>query len=348
METSGGIEFLRCSVFRPNKDTMCLTRLKKQKAWAAILLLLILPHSLFAQEPTSEKPKNVPTRYFSLSIHYAPDAPTIPAWMISPALAPSPPQASEKFTLRSVSRDFLKDAGEIWSYPAHIKTRDILPIAGLAVLTGVLIANDEAIYRAFRDYRDSHAWVSAVSPIFTEIGSSGAWGTAAAFLCVGLIAKDDKAVRTGALALSAMLQSGILVQVLKGLPGRQRPYWAKGVDHWSGPIGFFERFESGQSGKYDSFPSGHTITAFSLATVVAMQYGEHVWVPVFAYSVATGTALSRLTENKHWLSDVLVGGFLGHVIGRMIVLNHRRRYYVIPTAGVVNGTLSLAVTISTR
>lgn len=327
---------------------MCLTRLKKQKAWAAILLLLILPYSLLAQGPISAEPANVPARYFSLTVRYAPVAPAIPARMVSPAPASTTPQSPEKFTLRSVSRDFLKDAGEIWSYPAHIKTRDILPIAGLAVLTGVLIANDEAIYRGFRDYRNSHAWVGTVSPIFTEIGSSGAWGTAAAFLCVGLIAKDDKAVKTGALALSAMLQSGILVQVLKGLPGRQRPYWAQGVDHWSGPIGFFGRFESGQSGKYDSFPSGHAITAFSLATVVAIQYGEHAWVPVFAYSAATGTALSRLTENKHWLSDVLVGGFLGHVIGRMIVLNYRRRYYVIPTAGIVNGTPSLAVTISTR
>jgi len=322
--------------------------MKKQRTWAVTLLLLVLPYSLFAQGPISEEPTNVPARYFSLAIHYAPDASAIPAWRSSSAPASSTPQVPEKFTLRSMSRDFLKDAAEIWSYPVHIKTRDILPIASLAVLTGVLIANDEAIYRGFRDYGDSHAWVGAVSPIFTEMGSSGAWGTAAAFLCFGLIAKDDKAVKTGALALSAMLQSGILVQFLKGLPGRQRPYWAQGVDHWSGPIGFFRRFESGQSGRYDSFPSGHTITVFSLATVAAMQYEEHVWVPVFAYTMATGAALSRLTENKHWLSDVLVGGFLGHIIGRMIVLNHRRRYYVIPTAGVVNGTASLAVTISNR
>jgi membrane-associated phospholipid phosphatase len=323
--------------------------MKKQKTWTAtFLLLILLPLSLFAQGPMPGEPKNGPARYFSLSIRYAPAAQTIPSRAVSSTPAQSTLPAPEKFTFRSLSRDFLKDAGEIWSYPLHIRTRDILPIAGLAVLTGILIGNDESIYRGFKDYRDGHAWVKAVSPVITEMGSSGAWGTAAAFVCFGLIAKDSKSVETGALALSAMLQSGILVQFLKGLPGRQRPYWAEGVDHWSGPSGFFKRFESGQSGRYDSFPGGHAITAFSLATVVAMQYRESVWVPILAYTTATGAALSRLTENKHWLSDVLVSGVLGHVIGRLVVLNHRSRYHMLPTAGVVHGSLSFAVTFSSR
>jgi membrane-associated phospholipid phosphatase len=58
-----------------------------------------------------------------------------------------------------------------------------------------------------------------------------------------------------------------------------------------------------------------------------MQYQKSVWVPIVAYTVATGVALSRVTENKHWLSDSLVGSFLGHVIGRLVVRNHRSRYH---------------------
>jgi membrane-associated phospholipid phosphatase len=247
--------------------------------------------------------------------------------MFSLTSVPSTPPAPEKFTFRSLPRDFLHDAGEIWSYPFHIRTRDILPIAGLAVLTGLLIGNDETIRRGFMDYRNGHAWVRSVSPVITKMGTFGAWGTAAAFLCVGLIAKDDKAVETAALAASAMLQSGILVTVLKGLAGRQRPFLADGVDHWSGPVGFFSRFGSGQYGKYDSFPGGHSITAFTLATVLAMQYRDSVWVPILAYTLATGVALSRVTEGKHWLSDCLVGSVLGHIIGRLVMLNHRKRHF---------------------
>lgn len=324
--------------------------MKKQKTrTATFLLLILLPLSLVAQGPMSGEPKDGPARSFSLSIGDTPAAQTILARAFFQEPAPSTPPAPQKFTFRSLFRDFPKDAGEIWSYPVHIRTRDILPIAGLTVLTGFLITNDEAVRRGFMDYRMGHAWVKAVSPVITEMGSYGAFGTAAAFLFVGLIAKDGKAVETAALASSAMLQSGILVTFLKGLFGRQRPNWGPGgEDRWSGPVGFSEWFKSGIYGKYDSFPGGHSITAFSLATVVARQYQESVWVPILAYTTATGVALSRLTENKHWPSDCLVGGVLGYVIGRLVVLNHRRRYHIIPEAGVVHGSLSVAVTVSSR
>jgi membrane-associated phospholipid phosphatase len=334
--------------------------MKKQRTWAAAFLLLAaLPFHLFARDQASEVPEKRLSRLFSLSICGDPCAQPTLTPAVPPTLLPSTPReiglslsaappGGGEFSLRSISRDFLKDAGEIWSYPVHLRTRDVLPIAGLATLTGLLIANDEAIYRGFRDYRDAHAWVRGVSPVITEMGSFGAWGTAAAFLCVGLIAKDDKAVETAALATSAMLQSGVLVTFLKGLAGRQRPSWADGVDRWSGPVGFFKRFGAGQYGRYDSFPGGHSITAFSLATVVAMQYRETVWVPILAYTTATGVALSRLTEGKHWLSDCLVGGVLGHVIGRLVVRNHRSRYHMTPTAGIAHGSLSFAVTVSSH
>ncbi len=259
---------------------------------------------------------------------------------------PSAPDAAppaEKFTLKGLGRDFLKDAGRIWSYPVRVRTRDILPIAGLAAVTGFLIGNDEAIYRGFRKYHDNHAWVRGASPVITELGGFGAWGTAGAFLCFGLIAKDGKATETAVLAASAMLQGALLSVTLKGLAGRQRPEYADGVDHWSGPAGFFKRFEKGEMGHYDSFPSGHAITAFSLATVVAMQYRGTVWVPIVSYTLAAGMGLSRLTEDKHWLSDVLVGGAIGHLVGRLVVRNHRRRHHLTPTVGLRHGTLSFAV-----
>jgi len=88
------------------------------------------------------------------------------------------------------------------------------------------------------------------------MGSAGAYITAAAFLVVGLVGKDSKSIETGALATSAMLQSAVLVTLLKALFGRQRPSWANGVDRWSGPVGFTEWFKSGIYGKYDSFPRG--------------------------------------------------------------------------------------------
>ena len=61
-----------------------------------------------------------------------------------------------------------------------------------------------------------------------------------------------------------------------------------------------------------SFPSGHTATAFMTATMLTKEYGHHSpWVGVGAYSLATATGLMRVANNKHWLSDVMVGAGIG-------------------------------------
>lgn len=61
-----------------------------------------------------------------------------------------------------------------------------------------------------------------------------------------------------------------------------------------------------------SFPSGHTATAFMTATMLSKEYGyKSPWISVGAYSVATATGLMRIANNKHWLSDVMVGAGVG-------------------------------------
>jgi membrane-associated phospholipid phosphatase len=186
---------------------------------------------------------------------------------------------SGELTSKGLGGDFFKDAGQIWSYPFRLKSRDILPLAALAATVAVLIPNDEAIYRGFYNYRAGHAWVRQVSPVITTMGAYGAWGTAGLFLTVGLLAKDSKAVETAALAGNAMLQSQLVVIVIKSLAGRRRPDAAGGLDHWSGPTSFLDSLASGSLRFDNSFPSGHSITVFSLATVVAMQYQDRIWFP---------------------------------------------------------------------
>jgi membrane-associated phospholipid phosphatase len=65
-----------------------------------------------------------------------------------------------------------------------------------------------------------------------------------------------------------------------------------------------------------SFPSGHTSTAFSLATVANQHYGWKVGVP--AYLLASGIGFSRIEKDKHYLSDVLAGAALGIIVGRTV------------------------------
>jgi membrane-associated phospholipid phosphatase len=65
-----------------------------------------------------------------------------------------------------------------------------------------------------------------------------------------------------------------------------------------------------------SFPSGHTSTAFSLATVANQHYGWKIGVP--AYLLASGIGFARIENDKHYLSDVLAGATLGIIVGRTV------------------------------
>jgi hypothetical protein len=67
----------------------------------------------------------------------------------------------------------------------------------------------------------------------------------------------------------------------------------------------------------ESFPSGHTSNAFALASVADAHYGKNVGIP--AYALASLIGLSRLRSNAHWLSDVVAGASLGHLVGRAVV-----------------------------
>jgi membrane-associated phospholipid phosphatase len=244
-----------------------------------------------------------------------------------------PGEAGKKTGLKQAARDFIKDAGRIWSSPFRIKDRQVGPLIVLAATTAFLIAADEDIRGGFKSYSDGHGWVGDVGPVITQMGGLGAAATAGIFFGAGLIFKDERARDTGYLAACAMAQSFLVEHALKGLTGRQRPYVADGEDHWAGPTGFFKRYDPDYDGLYDSFPSGHTATAFSLATVVALQYRHTTWVPVLAYTIAAGVGLSRVTEDRHWMSDVFVGAVIGHLVARLVVRSHTRRQRLVPVLG---------------
>jgi membrane-associated phospholipid phosphatase len=67
-----------------------------------------------------------------------------------------------------------------------------------------------------------------------------------------------------------------------------------------------------------SFPSGHTATAFMGATLLAHEYGHRsVWAPIAGYTFATTTGILRVLNNRHYVSDVLVGAAIGIVTAEL-------------------------------
>ena len=73
-----------------------------------------------------------------------------------------------------------------------------------------------------------------------------------------------------------------------------------------------------------SFPSGHAATAFAFSSVIAHQYPKW-WVKVLVYSAATSVAWSRLNDNVHFASDVLVGSAIGWYVGSTLTKFHQKK-----------------------
>lgn len=79
----------------------------------------------------------------------------------------------------------------------------------------------------------------------------------------------------------------------------------KGIKHYS-------HVQRPDGSAYNAFPSGHTATAFMAATMLNKEYGHlSPWVGFGSYTLATATGVMRIANNRHWLSDVMVGAGVG-------------------------------------
>jgi len=133
---------------------------------------------------------------------------------------------------------------------------------------------------------------------------------------------------TTLLATQSYITGAAIESVLKFISGRQRPYVTDSTKVQANPTfyGPFYKTPKDPNGNKtnSSFPSGHTTVAFAAATVFAMEYHNRPLIPFVAYSAATLIGLSRITENKHWATDVLTGAAVGYLTGRLVVNNYHR------------------------
>jgi membrane-associated phospholipid phosphatase len=186
---------------------------------------------------------------------------------------------------------------------------------GSAVLiTAVMFHYDQQIYDDLYRWKTNSPAVNKISPVITNLGdgtfSIGLFGGFAGY---GLIFKDKKACKVGTIGLESFLLTGITVQILKNLCGRERPSARTHAGgFWHGPLSYFREPKNGRGiSSFDAFPSGHTATVFAAATTISDFYTES-WVSYTCYSLATITAVSRITESTHWMSDCFVGAIIGY------------------------------------
>lgn len=224
-----------------------------------------------------------------------------------------------------------KDASDFYTSPFRFSKSDWLlagvSIGGSAALVGLDEPARRSVGRQGQVENASAVW--NIPRVYGDAGIAG--GAGVATYLIGVIADRKEWRTTGRMMVESMVLAGVPVVLLKFAVGRSRPYLEEGATT-------FSAFQF--SGGRQAFSSGHSAVAFALSTVLAERANNH-WASVGFYAMATWTAYSRMHDDQHWLSDVVVGGGLGIAAGLFVIRRERERTSVGPAT---DGSLYLLPT----
>ena len=237
--------------------------------------------------------------------------------------APPPPEKAATVPTSSAERQIswklflpnvIHDQKPIWLFPKSLaEGKHVKPTMAVLVVTGDLIALDPIVSPYFRRNQSS-AFDSGFSGRNTTIAMTA---FPVAFYTYGLARKDSYAKHTVLLAGEAVIDSEILTTVMKDLDRRLLPKQVPSTSDFSDTwfLGHGQVLRG-----IGSFPSGHTIAAFSIATVFADRYPKPRWHRWVALGLAGLIGCSRVPLQAHYPSDVFAGAVLGYVIAHYVVL----------------------------
>ena len=219
------------------------------------------------------------------------------------------------------------DIKQSYTKPFHMHGKDWRNLGLFAGAAALLSFADKPIQQNAVEFSDRNANVHSIGEFISRFGSTYEVYTLAAFETYGLLFKSTKVKTTTLLATQAVITGTLIFSTIKTLAVRVRPN-SYAPDQIAEPVfkGPFSNTSKDFAGhrSNSSFPSGHTTVSFAAATVFAMEYKNKPLIPIIAYSISTLIALSRITENKHWTTDVLAGAAIGYLTGRHVVNNYHR------------------------
>jgi membrane-associated phospholipid phosphatase len=248
------------------------------------------------------------------------------------------PEATDPVDVENFNWDYAKgyvtDTGKMISSPLRWDSKDWLMFGGVVGGTVGLFFLDEE----FKDFaqKNQNSVGKKVADFGNFIGEPLLAAPAlGAFYLYGKYSDDSKARRTSLLALESYAISGLAMTGIKSIAKRHRPKTGHSSHEWDGPKWKSDNF---------SFASGHTSSAFSIATVFANEYKDNKYAPPVAYGLATLVALSRVYSNNHWTSDAFFGASLGYFTSKAVLSYHKKqepgkanRLHIIPEVGEMKG-----------
>jgi membrane-associated phospholipid phosphatase len=257
---------------------------------------------------TLQAPTATPVGASAPATSIAPAPSTAPSAGPAPTRAPvleaqQPPDAQtavppRERPLHDLFRNVVRDL-------RHLGSTDTLMVAGAGTAAALgLHPGDDNL----------NGWLMARGPAgYVDAGNliGDGWVQAGAALgtyATGLLVDHPRATHVGSDLIRAQFLNAILTRGMKLAARRDRP-----------------------SGSPDSMPSGHTSATFATAAVLHEHFG---WKAGAAgYAAAGFVGWSRVRDDHHWLTDIVVGTTIGLIAGRTVTAGHRdRQWAVVPVA----------------
>jgi len=219
-------------------------------------------------------------------------------------------------------RDALADVVHIWTSPFHSEPRDWAGVLGVAAGAAAISMADDRV-DSWIVRHPSAAIVKATIPWNEDHPEFGDLSTGQRLLPIsgvlivsGMVSGNRKLREAGWGCLSGWQSSSTIREVLYATVSRERPSLGKG-DQWAirTPGGEWD---------YHSFFGGHAANASACATFWNTRFHMGILEPVL-YAGATGIALSRMADRRHWASDTWIGVMAGYAMGRSIAARYERR-----------------------
>ena len=160
--------------------------------------------------------------------------------------------------------------------------------------------------------------------VVRELAAPGSLVIGGTLYAVGRLGGNERMASLGLHGTEAVVLGLGIVSLGKVMAGRARPYVT--ADTNARDFKWMRGLRGGRD--YHSFPSGHTVMAFAAAAAVTGETAR--WWPratpyigTALYGGAALAGVSRMYNNQHWASDVLVGAAIGTVVGQKVVRYHR-------------------------
>ena len=197
-------------------------------------------------------------------------------------------------------------------------------VAGVVATTGALMALDQPLQHWAQRHRSHES--NEIAEVFRQEGEAPYYaGVSLGVLGIGVVSGNAGIRRAGTRLVAAVALSAGEMTVLKHVVGRSRPNEDVGAFHFHP---FTSLKDSAGVETRGAFPSGHTTAAFAVATSLADDINSPV-ADILLYTAATGTAFSRINDNRHWLSDTAFGAALG-IFTAKVVNGHWRIFGLRP------------------